>query len=144
MAKIMWLRGSVKTVPLQINGSGPAMVAGRLANIPHGGDRRSDQAARVPLETSIEQAAAFAIVHGMFYRGRMSRYTLSDVRELTLTIECEQCGRRGRYAVAKLIEKYGRDAKLPDLRQTLANCQKTKTANIYDRCKAVFEKPSTE
>jgi hypothetical protein len=74
----------------------------------------------------------------------MSRYTLSDVRELTLTIVCEQCGRRGRYAVARLIEKYGRDAKLPDLRQTLANCQKARTANIYDRCRAVFERPPTE
>jgi hypothetical protein len=45
------------------------------------------------------------------------------------------------YAVARLIEKYGADAKLPDLRQMLADCQKTKTANIYDRCRAVFEKP---
>jgi hypothetical protein len=70
--------------------------------------------------------------------------TLSDIRETSLTIICEPCGRRGRYAVARLIEKYGADAKLPDLRQTLADCQKTRTANIYDRCKAIFEKPPTE
>jgi hypothetical protein len=71
----------------------------------------------------------------------MSRYTLSDVREPKLTLVCEPCGRRGRYAVARLIGKYGADAKLPDLRLALANCEKTKTANIYDRCKAIFENP---
>jgi hypothetical protein len=36
-------------------------------------------------------------------------FTLSDVREPTLTIVCEPCGR---YDVARLMEKYG-DAKLP-------------------------------
>jgi hypothetical protein len=82
-----------------------------------------------------------ARVHVSFYYRRMSRYVLSDIREPTLTIVCEPCGRRGRYAVARLIEKYGADAKLPDLRLALANCQKTKTANIYDRCRAIFEKP---
>jgi hypothetical protein len=41
--------------------------------------------------------------------------TLYDLRVPTLSIECEPCGRRGRYNVAKLIEKYG-EAKLPDLR----------------------------
>jgi hypothetical protein len=40
--------------------------------------------------------------------------TLSDVREPTLTIVCHPCARRGRYAVARLIEKHG-DAKLPEL-----------------------------
>ena len=45
---------------------------------------------------------------------------------------------RGRYNVARLMEKYG-DAKLPDLLQTLANCPKARSVSIYDRCKAVFE-----
>jgi|SRR5271156_6006753 len=42
-------------------------------------------------------------------------HTLSDFLVPTLSIECEPCGRRGRYNVAKLIEKYG-DAKLPEPR----------------------------
>jgi hypothetical protein len=40
-------------------------------------------------------------------------HTLSDFLVPTLSIECEPCGRRGRYNVARLMEKYG-DAKLPD------------------------------
>ena len=40
--------------------------------------------------------------------------TLSDFRVPTLSIECAPCGRRGRYNVARLIEKYG-DMKLPVL-----------------------------
>jgi hypothetical protein len=34
-------------------------------------------------------------------------HTLSDFRTPTLSIECEPCGRRGRYNVARLMEKYG-------------------------------------
>jgi hypothetical protein len=52
---------------------------------------------------------------------------------------CEPCGRRGRYAVARLIAERG-DAKLTDLLPALANCSKgTNSASIYDRCKARFE-----
>jgi hypothetical protein len=57
-------------------------------------------------------------------------HTLSDFRVPTLSIECEPCGRRGRYNVARLMEKYG-DAKLPQLRHVLANCQRRNpTASI--------------
>jgi hypothetical protein len=31
-----------------------------------------------------------------------------------LVVSCEKCGRRGRYSVTRLIELYGRDAKLTD------------------------------
>jgi hypothetical protein len=34
-------------------------------------------------------------------------HTLSDFRVPTLSIECEPCGRRGRYNIARLMEKYG-------------------------------------
>ena len=60
-------------------------------------------------------------------------FTLSDVREPTLTIVCEPCGGRGRYSVARLIAKHG-DARLTDLRQALANRPKGQSASIYDRC----------
>ena len=56
-------------------------------------------------------------------RQRDHAHTLSDFRVPTLSIECEPCGRRGRYNVARLIEKYG-DMKLPELRHVLANCPK--------------------
>ena len=46
-------------------------------------------------------------------------HTLSDFRVPTLSIECEPCGRRGRYNVARLMAQYG-DAKLPELLTVLA------------------------
>ena len=65
---------------------------------------------------------------------------LSDLRQPTLSIVCEPCGRRGRYSVAKLMERHG-DAKLTDLLLTRANCQKARSASIHDRCKAVYGQP---
>ena len=55
----------------------------------------------------------------------------------TLSIECEPCGRRGRYNVARLMEKYG-DMKLPELRHVLANCPKAKSLSFRDRCKVRY------
>ena len=63
---------------------------------------------------------------------------LSDIRGATLTIGCEPCVMRGRYAVARLLEEHG-NAKLTDLLRTLADCPKTRPAGIHERCKAVFE-----
>ena len=63
---------------------------------------------------------------------------LSDVRNPTLSIVCEPCGRRGAYNVARLMERHG-DAKLTDLLQTLANCTKARSVSVHDRCKAVFD-----
>ena len=68
----------------------------------------------------------------------LSSFTLSDVREPTLTVVCEPCGRRGRYNVERLVAKHG-DEKLLYLLDTLANCPKMQSANIYDRCKARYE-----
>jgi hypothetical protein len=64
-------------------------------------------------------------------------HTLSDFCVPTLSIECEACGRRGRYNVARRIEKYG-DAKLPELRHILANCPKAESQSIRDRCKVRY------
>ena len=75
------------------------------------------------------------------YRSRMSRdgaLTLLDLCSPTLAIVCEPCNRRGRYAVTKLLEQHG-DAKLTDLLVTLADCPKTRSASVHDRCKAVYE-----
>jgi hypothetical protein len=53
----------------------------------------------------------------------------------------QPCGRRGRYAVARLIERHGCDIRMPDLPAVLADCPKARSASVYDRCKAVYEKP---
>jgi hypothetical protein len=68
-------------------------------------------------------------------------HTLSDFRVPTLSIECEPCGRRGRYSVARLMEQHG-DARLPELLDVLADYPKAKAASVYDRCKAVYGKDS--
>ena len=60
--------------------------------------------------------------------------TLSDIREPTLTIVCERCGRYGRYRVDKLMAEHG-DAKLTDLLVALANCKKTRSFGIHDDAK---------
>jgi hypothetical protein len=59
------------------------------------------------------------------YRQRVPKdaFTLSDVREPTLKIVCQPCGRRGRYNIERLIAKHG-DAKLLYLLDTLTNCPK--------------------
>ena len=65
---------------------------------------------------------------------------LSDVRGQTLSIVCQRCDRRGRYALRKLIEQHG-DAKLTDLLVTLADCPKTRSASVHDKCKALHARP---
>jgi hypothetical protein len=67
--------------------------------------------------------------------------TLADLRVPTISIECELCGRRGRYNVARLMEKYAY-AKLPDLRHALANCPKVHAQSINDRCKVRYAEHS--
>jgi len=69
-------------------------------------------------------------------------FTLSDIREPTLKIVCEPCGRRGRYNVARLMEKHG-DEKILFVLPAIANCPKSRSTNIYDRCKARYEGLST-
>jgi hypothetical protein len=67
-------------------------------------------------------------------------HTLSDFLVPTLSIECEPCGRRGRYNVAKLMELHG-DMKLPELRHLLADCPKARSFSVHDQCKARYQDP---
>jgi len=64
--------------------------------------------------------------------------TLSDVSSPTLSLVCQPCAWRRRYAVARLIQEHG-DSKLTELLVTLANCPKARSARMYDRCNAVYE-----
>jgi hypothetical protein len=72
---------------------------------------------------------------------RDQAHALSDFRQLTLSIECELCGQRGRFNIAKLMEQYG-DAKLPELRHVLANCPKAGSQSIHDRCRVRYGEDS--
>jgi hypothetical protein len=68
---------------------------------------------------------------------RDGSFTLSDLRQPTLSIVCDACGRSGRFTAAKLMAEHG-DAKLTDLLHTLADCPKARSASVHDRCKAVY------
>ena len=100
-----------------------------------------DPPARGLLLSDDRGAFVLAPFSSLGYRPRMPRdgaLTLLDVRSPTLAIVCGPCDRRGRYAVTKLLEEHG-DAKLTDLLVTLADCPKTRSASVRDRCKAVYE-----
>ena len=46
--------------------------------------------------------------------------TLSDYPGDLVRMSCEKCGRSGQYQKQKLIERYGADMRLPDLREEIA------------------------
>jgi hypothetical protein len=51
-----------------------------------------------------------------------------------LRVECTKCDRKGRYSVAKLIEKYGRKGNMMKWREMLsADCSK-RDGRLTDRC----------
>ena len=52
-----------------------------------------------------------------------------------LTVECDKCGRFGRYYVDRLIERYGIDAKLFDW-EPEADCPRQVAKNEHDPCGA--------
>jgi hypothetical protein len=64
--------------------------------------------------------------------------TLGEVAErlAMLDIACRKCARSGRYQVAKLVEKYGPDASMPELRRSFAtDCPRMKeSVSTYERC----------
>jgi len=52
-----------------------------------------------------------------------------------LTVECDKCGRFGRYHIDRLIERYGIDAKLFEW-EPEADCPRKIARNDYDPCGA--------
>jgi hypothetical protein len=65
--------------------------------------------------------------------------TLSDPSGPRLVLACAKCGRRGSYAVAKLIERHG-DMTLVELGEWLtADCPKLKARNFEDWRAARFD-----
>jgi hypothetical protein len=69
--------------------------------------------------------------------------TLEDLvqRGLDLiTVSCASCGSAGSYKLARALDLWGPDAKLPDILADLTrDCGKTPSAAILDRCEVRFE-----
>jgi hypothetical protein len=54
-----------------------------------------------------------------------------------LNVECAKCGRRGRYRLDRLIERYGIDATLFDWTDEItADCPRKQAMNLNDICGA--------
>jgi len=47
-------------------------------------------------------------------------------------LSCEKCGRSGQYRKQTLIDRYGADIRLPDLREEIAQCERR--GRMYDSC----------
>ena len=57
---------------------------------------------------------------------------LRDCPGELVRLSCEKCGRSGQYRKQKLIERYGADIRLPDLRQEIAQCRRH--GQMHDAC----------
>jgi|RhiMetStandDraft_8_1073273.scaffolds.fasta_scaffold27386_2 hypothetical protein len=47
-------------------------------------------------------------------------------------VSCAKCGRTGQYRKQNLIERYGPDIRLPDLREEIAQCERR--GLMHDAC----------
>lgn len=47
-------------------------------------------------------------------------------------LSCEKCGRAGQYQKRNLVERYGADIRLPDLREEIAQC--ARHGQMHDTC----------
>jgi hypothetical protein len=74
---------------------------------------------------------------------RENSLVLSDLTDEFVGLACGKCGRRGRYRIAGLIAEHGADAKLVELRLTLAACDKAfkpgERLNMHDLCGVHWE-----
>jgi hypothetical protein len=54
-----------------------------------------------------------------------------------LVVSCEKCRRKGRYSIARLVERLGPDAKLTDWRASItADCPRRRSLDMSDQCGA--------
>ena len=52
-----------------------------------------------------------------------------------LRVECTKCSRKGRYSVAKLIEKYGRKGNMMKWKEQLnGDCPRCDAHSLHERC----------
>jgi hypothetical protein len=57
---------------------------------------------------------------------RIGSRSLGEFPFDVVRIDCERCGRAGRYALSRLIERFGADAAGPDVLMELAQCERRK------------------
>ena len=84
-----------------------AAATGKLADI---------EAATAQMERAYDVMDGFEMPHGSYSLGEAAA-NLNMIR-----IHCPKCHRSGQYRVDRLIEQYGPDIALPDLRHELAQC----------------------
>jgi hypothetical protein len=63
-------------------------------------------------------------------------FTLAQFPLEMVELACEKCGRRGRLLRTKLVEAYGADVALTDLRTLIARCDRA--ASTSDPCGAYY------
>ena len=67
---------------------------------------------------------------------RIGSHSLDEFPLAVVRIDCERCGRAGRYGRDRLIERFGADAALPDVLLALASCERR--ADFSRPCGARF------
>ena len=55
-----------------------------------------------------------------------------------ITIRCDRCARMGRYKRQTLVERYGRDAAMPDVLNEITACGRNARLSV-ERCEAYYE-----
>jgi len=58
------------------------------------------------------------------YQIDQARYSFTNTSADVVRLSCEKCGPAGQYRKQKLIERYGADIRLPDLREEIARCER--------------------
>ena len=68
-------------------------------------------------------------------------YSLAETatRRGMLGLTCSACGRRGQYRIEGLLERYGPDIALPDLRHELTQCRRR--GSMSEPCQAEYASP---
>lgn len=71
---------------------------------------------------------------------RNGAYIVSELPEgQMMGLECDRCGRKGRYRKETILKMFGPDHPLPDVRVKLANCPRY--GNMSDPCRVTFSDP---
>jgi hypothetical protein len=68
--------------------------------------------------------------HGSFSLGEAA------AKLSVLRLACDKCGRAGQYRINGLLDQYGPDIALPDLRHELAHCPRRH--NMSDPCQVSY------